>query len=364
MADYWVSKKKYFCKYCDIYIADDTPSRQHHESGMRHKGNLERYIRGIYKTGEKKKKDLEEEKREMAAVERAANAAFALDVGAGLAKGSSGPVASTSAAAAATRKPPPKPSNPYANYTTAEQLGISDPDAERMAAERALRQSQGVAGDWEVVATVPSASTSQTAEAEDVKPDVEGAPTAGEKRPADDSEDPHDFRLRKKRLNTGLGEIYDPGLIPIKVKKREEPKAEPSPPPPPEAASSSSETAPSQQLPKWTPLHLKRPGESSNEPAKPEPSEPVLDAPPQEDTQKPTTLKWKKSTFGAPVQYTKPESDTPPVKTEGEAPVPLENAAVKDETPDVSLPPPTEAPGPVFKKRKAPASMAAKGRRF
>jgi hypothetical protein len=70
MSEYWVSKKKYFCKYCEIYIADDAPSRQHHENGLRHKGNLERFIRGIYKTGEKQKKDKEEETREMKRVER------------------------------------------------------------------------------------------------------------------------------------------------------------------------------------------------------------------------------------------------------------------------------------------------------
>ena len=70
MSEYWVSKKKYFCKYCDIYIADDAPSRQQHENGMRHKGNVERFIRGIYKAGEKQKKDLEEEKREMKRVEQ------------------------------------------------------------------------------------------------------------------------------------------------------------------------------------------------------------------------------------------------------------------------------------------------------
>ena len=71
MSEYWVSKKKYFCRYCDIYIADDTPSRQQHENGLRHKGNVERFVRGIYKAGEKNKKDLEEEKREMKRVEQA-----------------------------------------------------------------------------------------------------------------------------------------------------------------------------------------------------------------------------------------------------------------------------------------------------
>ena len=34
-------------------------------------------------------------------------------------------------------------------------------------------------------------------------------------------EDTRSFKLRKKSLNPGLGEIYDPGLIPIKVKKEE-----------------------------------------------------------------------------------------------------------------------------------------------
>lgn len=70
MSEYWVSKKKYFCKYCDIYIADDAPSRQQHENGMRHKGNTERFIRGLYKGSEKRKKDAEEEKRDMARVEQ------------------------------------------------------------------------------------------------------------------------------------------------------------------------------------------------------------------------------------------------------------------------------------------------------
>lgn len=70
MSEYWVSRKKYFCKYCEIYIADDAPSRQQHENGMRHKGNKERFVRNLYKQGERKKKDLEEERREMARVEQ------------------------------------------------------------------------------------------------------------------------------------------------------------------------------------------------------------------------------------------------------------------------------------------------------
>ena len=70
MSEYWVSHKKYFCKYCNIYIADDKPSRTQHEGGLRHKGNVERFVRGLYKAGEKRKADLEEEKREMARIEK------------------------------------------------------------------------------------------------------------------------------------------------------------------------------------------------------------------------------------------------------------------------------------------------------
>jgi hypothetical protein len=70
MSEYWVSKKKYFCRYCEIYIADDVPSRQQHENGLRHKGNTERFIRNLYKTGEKRKKELDDEKRAMARVEQ------------------------------------------------------------------------------------------------------------------------------------------------------------------------------------------------------------------------------------------------------------------------------------------------------
>ena len=70
MSEYWVSHKKYFCKYCNIYIADDKPSRTQHEGGLRHKGNVERFVRGLYKAGEKRKQDSEEEKREMARIEQ------------------------------------------------------------------------------------------------------------------------------------------------------------------------------------------------------------------------------------------------------------------------------------------------------
>ena len=65
MTEFWKSRNKYLCTYCNIYIADDAPSRQQHESGLKHIGSRDRYVRDIYKSGERAKKELEEEKREM-----------------------------------------------------------------------------------------------------------------------------------------------------------------------------------------------------------------------------------------------------------------------------------------------------------
>lgn len=80
MSEYWVSHKKYFCKYCNIYIADDKPSRTQHETGLKHKGNVERFVRNLYKTGEKRKADLEEEEREMVRIQRVSSMLRCLDV--------------------------------------------------------------------------------------------------------------------------------------------------------------------------------------------------------------------------------------------------------------------------------------------
>jgi WW domain-binding protein 4 len=144
------------------------------------------------------------------------------------------PLASTSSA---PRKPPPKPLDPYANYSTAASLGYSDPDAERFAAETGRRRTQGVAGDWEVVtsSSATSAETSSSAAANTLE---HGAETAV------DEEDGRQFKLRKKTLKVGLGEIYDPGIIPVKFKKKETT-------PPPDVTGVTSVHIKTQ---KWTPV--------------------------------------------------------------------------------------------------------------
>lgn len=65
---YRKSNKKYFCNYCKIYIADDKPSRAQHETGLKHKGNVDKYVRDLYKKGETNKKEKAEEDAEMARI--------------------------------------------------------------------------------------------------------------------------------------------------------------------------------------------------------------------------------------------------------------------------------------------------------
>jgi WW domain-binding protein 4 len=275
MTEFWVSKKQYWCKYCDTYIRDDAPSRRQHENGLRHQGNKERFVRNIYKQGEKAKKDAEEEKREMTRIEQArpmlslryldlmvysqaAQAAFSSDIASGHAKlASSSPSASEPSSSAGpslapkqktTQTPsahikpsaqkiaaPLAPVASFADYSTAESLGFADPDIERAQEEAARRQTMGVVGDWQIVESMPTPhrplSSTLTAdgqgegrvnEEEGVKVEEGISFAARQKRPADAEEDERGWKLQRKTVAVGLGEIYDPGIIVIKPRVKAE----------------------------------------------------------------------------------------------------------------------------------------------
>ena len=199
-------------------------------------------------------------------------------------------------------------------------------------------------GAWELVAPSEPAPLAKVEgeEVEDQKPaigDVGEGPSR--KRDAEapvDEEDARQFKLRKKKLGAGLGEIYDPGLIPIKLKKKEEPTADAAPNGTTPSASISTTGAPSaaSAVPKWSSRGWARPGESTHEPhespAPPEPAaENVSPQPPAEE-----------------------KVETPPVKVE-------EVTTVKAETPEATLP----STSSLFKKRRVPAGGgASRGRRL
>ncbi len=77
MADVWISRKRWTCKYCDVTINDDLPSRRHHESGVRHKQNVKNALQELYRKGEQERKDAEETRKEMARIEALAAESYA-----------------------------------------------------------------------------------------------------------------------------------------------------------------------------------------------------------------------------------------------------------------------------------------------
>ncbi|KAI9455440.1 hypothetical protein BJY52DRAFT_643373 [Lactarius psammicola] len=348
MSEYWVSKKRYFCKYCDTYIADDVPSRQHHENGLRHKGNVERFVRGLYKAGEKQKKDADEEKREMMRIERAASAAFAEDVGAGRAQYASSSNATPRASTSSIQKP--KKSGGISDYSTPESLGYTDPDIERARAEAERRRTQGIAGEWQMVESAPAESPSGTSEEtkpEHNTPQTEGSQEAAQKRPLPDPADEEEgrWKLRKKRATVGLGEIYDPGIISIKPKAKVEidegVAGSTSPAPTP---SDTGATA----MPKWAPVKWKKADERIHE---------TNDAPP------PAPATDNSRTDEAPTVSLGPSGGEEEGTLASVTNVPVKEEPVKLEEPLGETIP---AGGSLFRKRKTPArgGTNSSGRRF
>ncbi|KAM0754569.1 hypothetical protein T439DRAFT_377031 [Meredithblackwellia eburnea MCA 4105] len=208
MSEYWVSRDKYFCRYCNIYIADDKPSRAHHDNGFRHKGNYERYIHNIYKKGAKIEKDKKEEAAEIARIEAAANAAMAAD---GL--------PSTSAA-----PPPPPPkskgaatpsTDPFANYSTAQSLGFVDEDAkirEADQAEKEQKQQEGRIGEWKRVVKPPPPPPRPTG--------AEGGDGASAEPEEVPRERPKKAIFSEKIRQLDDDDLYDPAKLDFKLKRK------------------------------------------------------------------------------------------------------------------------------------------------
>jgi WW domain-binding protein 4 len=201
---------------------------------------------------------------------------------------------------------------------------------EKLRVETEKRRTQGVAGEWEVV----TPTTQPVLDAPLSDPDSSTADVSGTlKREADlavDAENARHFKLRKKTVGVGLGEIYDPGIIPIKLKKKEE-----------EEVVSGGDTdqtpvvtpAKVAAAPKWTKVKWKRAGEEVTHEA---------DSNGDVHEHKDEQVNVTGSPGIKPEPDTKLEVESPPNPP---SPVKLENAS--------SLPAP-ESGGGLFRKRKAP----------
>lgn len=162
MADVWISRKRWTCKYCDVTINDDLPSRRHHETGGRHKQNVRKALEDLYRKGEQERKDAEHTKKEMARIEALAAESYARD------QASSGEaVASSSRSTASTSA-----SLPATTVQTKAQPGLAHlarQNPRPLSSTGTTDVSQPVAqpGEWEHVLPVASASTSYANEVTD-----------------------------------------------------------------------------------------------------------------------------------------------------------------------------------------------------
>jgi len=80
MAEYWKSLPKKYCSYCNCWITDNKASVEFHERGLRHKGNVEKKLREIRRSGAKKEQEQSKINYEMAKIEAAALKSFEKDL--------------------------------------------------------------------------------------------------------------------------------------------------------------------------------------------------------------------------------------------------------------------------------------------
>jgi len=189
------------------------------------------------------------------------------------------------------------------------------------------------------------------------------AVAVGTKRAAEQppEEDARSFKIRKKKLQSGLGEIYDPGVTSIKVKKKEPQEDAPL------DTSSKSDPQPDGTRPKWTNIQLVNKTPSTGDVV----SDKKVESPtPASRESTPVSSKWAKAKLSQPLVDAPPsdrtsmfgprEENPPPSKEHQKPIVKTENTDVKVEEeasgtpPDVTLSGNDVSGGSLFKKRRAP----------
>lgn len=193
-----MSSDNYWCTYCKGWVSTNPIQKKTHETGMRHKGNLERFIRGIYKQGAKAEREKAAEAREMRAIEEAAHAAV----------GGSAP---------RQARPPPRKESAQPSYTTPAELGFEDEDAQRALEAKELRNREGRAGEWTVVSSTSSKGKGR-ALPEDDQEEEESKPKVA----ARDEPDPKTMSFRyltERSLPVDDDDDYD--QVAVKVTRKE-----------------------------------------------------------------------------------------------------------------------------------------------
>ena len=61
MTEFWVSQKRFWCKYCKCWMADTKPARTHHDNGTRHKTA----VQDFFKENRQKQRQERENKQQL-----------------------------------------------------------------------------------------------------------------------------------------------------------------------------------------------------------------------------------------------------------------------------------------------------------
>ncbi len=284
---------------------------------------------------------------------KAANTAFAQDVGAGRAQHTATTSAPSPASASSSQKP--RKSGGISDYSTPESLGYTDPEIDRVVAEAERRRTMGVAGDWHIVESAPTESPTGTGEestqhGDDIQNPEDNQETNKKRAVPDPAEEERGrWKLRKKTTAVGLGEIYDPGVFAIKLKTKAEVKEEDT-----SQAKEPSGDANATALPKWAPVKWKKAGEPADD-ARGEVSSGLADGDTALTEGKPQVIPDPSDADLSAAQV--PVADIP-MKVEP-LPVKLEEAV----TPSGEA---TSSGGSLFRKRKAPVGggTGIRGRRL
>ncbi|TPX72754.1 hypothetical protein SpCBS45565_g00344 [Spizellomyces sp. 'palustris'] len=213
MSEYWVSNKKYFCKYCRIYIQDNKISRQTHENGRKHKDNINAYLQDVHKRQEEQSQEDEKTRAMIARIEQAASKQYAQDT---------------------RSKPDITAWDPTVEAAKAhKQVYVPDPEKGRPKvipdAVHPTRPLQPVStthddehpyGTWAVIDTPPppsGADPTQNQKGKDRGEAVNEWADYGEEEP---EEHVASFKVKEKTLSTDTGEEDAAGLATATFKKR------------------------------------------------------------------------------------------------------------------------------------------------
>ena len=80
MTEYWKSQSKHYCEFCSCWIADDKPSREMHEKGLRHQANVAKRIDKVKKNTVEEAKAKSKLDNDLLDIEKKAYIAFQQDV--------------------------------------------------------------------------------------------------------------------------------------------------------------------------------------------------------------------------------------------------------------------------------------------